>query len=76
MARPVACRTGSSANCPTALAIAAITFAAFDFGLGALAAVCRQRASNIVLRLGEFALLAANVPLIALMRLDLSARHG
>ena len=58
------------------LAIAAITFAAFDLGLGALAAVCRQRASNIVLRLGEFALLAANVPLIALMRLDLSARHG
>jgi hypothetical protein len=58
------------------LAIAAITFAAFDFSLGALAAIYRERASNIVLRLGELALLAANVPLVALMRLDLSTRHG
>jgi hypothetical protein len=28
------------------------------------------------LRFGELALLAANVPFVALMRLDLSARHG
>jgi hypothetical protein len=56
--------------------IAAIAFAAFDLGLGALAAVYRQRASNSVLRLGEFALLAADVPLFALSRLDLSTRHG
>jgi hypothetical protein len=64
-------------NCPrSSLAITAITFAAFDFGLGVLAAVCRQRASNLILRFGELALLAANVPLVALMRLDLSARHG
>jgi hypothetical protein len=64
-------------NCPgSPLAIAAIAFAAFDFGLGVLAAVSRQRASNLILRFGELALLAANVPLVALMRLDLGARHG
>jgi len=58
------------------LAIAAIPFAAFDFSLGALAAIYRERASNIVLRLGEFAFPTANVPLVAVMRLDLSTRHG
>ena len=58
------------------LAIAAIAFAAYDLGLGVLATVYRERASNLILRFGELALLAANIPLIALMRLDLSARHG
>ena len=72
----------SNANCPrqplTIAEIAAIAFAAVDFGLGVLAAVSRQRASNLTLRFGELAFLRPYAArpecgMASAMRLDLSA---
>jgi hypothetical protein len=54
--------------------IASITFAALHNSLRTFAAISSKRGANIVL--GELDLLATNVPLVALMCLYLSARHG
>ena len=63
-------------NCPgSGLTIPAIAFAAFNFGLGVLAPVCRQRAANLVLGFGEFSALPADVALVSFVGLYQAARH-
>jgi hypothetical protein len=57
------------------LAIAAITFPAFDLRLGVLAAVYGKGSANVILGLGELAALPAHVAFVALMRLDQCSRH-
>jgi hypothetical protein len=58
------------------LLVAAIIFAALHNSLRTFAPVSGQRATHVVLRVGELATLAPYITLVALLRLNLRARHG
>src|SRR5262245_57403492 len=55
--------------------VAAVAFALPHRALCFLAAVCRERAADLVLRFGEFPVLAADVTLVAGMGLDQLSCH-
>ena len=57
------------------LAVAAVTFAAFDLALRTPSPIGGKRSTHIVLRLGEFPALSTHISFVVFVRFYLCARH-